>query len=107
MDQFAWNREQAVRYLGINMACAALVGVVCFASIGPLAKRFDDRKLLIFVGFIPLIIGKVIMLPMGKEYPQIKGNVTCVVNETECPNGKILYAVIVKLWSRSILIMSI
>ena len=60
MDQWAWTRQQAVRYLGINMACGALVGVTCFGCIGPLAKKFDDRKLLIFVGIIPLIIGKVI-----------------------------------------------
>ena len=76
MDQFAWSRQEAVKYLGINMACGALVGVTTFAVIGPLAKRFDDRKLLIFCGLIPLIIGKAIMLPMGSEYPQIKGNVT-------------------------------
>ena len=75
MDQFAWSREEAVRYLGINMACGALVGVTMFAIIGPLAKRFDDRKLLIFVGLIPLLIAKIIMFPMGKEYPQIRGDV--------------------------------
>ena len=74
MDQWGWSRQEAVRYLGINMACGALVGVTCFAFIGPLAKRFDDRKLLIFVGLIPLIIGKVIILPMSNEYPQMKGN---------------------------------
>jgi hypothetical protein len=51
------------------MACGAIVGVTCFAMIGPLAKRFDDRKLLIFAGLIPLIIGKVIMIPMSSKYP--------------------------------------
>ena len=76
MDQWAWTRQEAVRYLGINMACGAMVGCTAFALIGPLAKRFDDRKLLIFVGLIPLIIAKIILLPMGSEYPQIKGNVT-------------------------------
>ena len=76
MDMWAWTRQEAVLYLGINMACGALVGVTCFALIGPLARRFDDRKLLIFLGLIPLLIGKIIMLPMGKEYPQIKGNFT-------------------------------
>ena len=75
MDQWAWSRQEAVRYLGINMACAALVGVTCFGCVGPLAKRFDDRKLLIFVGIIPLIIGKMVMLPMGDEYPIMKGTI--------------------------------
>ena len=70
MDQWAWTRQEAVRYLGIQMACGALVGVTCFGLIGPLAKRFDDRKLLIFVGLIPLIIGKAIMIPMGSQYPK-------------------------------------
>ena len=66
---WAWTRQEAVRYLGINMACGALVGVTCFAMIGPMAKRFDDRKLLIFMGLIPLIIGKAIMIPMGSTTP--------------------------------------
>ena len=70
MDQWAWTRQEAVRYLGIQMACGALVGVTCFGLIGPLAKRFDDRKLLIFVGLIPLIIGKAIMIPLGSQYPK-------------------------------------
>ena len=51
------------------MACGALVGVTCFGLIGPMAKRFDDRKLLIFVGLIPLIIGKAVMIPMSSTYP--------------------------------------
>ena len=69
MDQWAWTRQQAVRYLGINMACGALVGVTCFGCIGPLAKKFDDRKLLIFIGLIPLIIGKIVLIPMGSGKP--------------------------------------
>ena len=69
MDQWAWTRQQAVRYLGINMACGALVGVTCFGCIGPLAKKFDDRKLLIFIGLIPLIIGKIVLIPMGSNKP--------------------------------------
>ena len=51
------------------MACGALVGVTCFGCIGPLAKKFDDRKLLIFVGLIPLIIGKIVLIPMGSDKP--------------------------------------
>ena len=51
------------------MACGALVGVTCFGCIGPLAKKFDDRKLLIFIGLIPLIIGKIVLIPMGSNKP--------------------------------------
>ena len=69
MDMWAWSRQEAVRNLGIQMACGALVGVTCFGLVGPLAKRFDDRKLLIFVGLIPLIFAKAIMIPMSNEKP--------------------------------------
>ena len=76
MDQWAWTREMAVKYMGITMACGGIIGGMCFASIGPLAKRIDERKLLIICGFIPLIIGKLVYFPMGKEHPQMYGNFT-------------------------------
>lgn len=84
MDQWGWSREEAVRYLGITMAAGGLIGGTCFALIGPLAKRFDERKLLVFAGLVPLVVGKIVVLPMGREYPPIYQNVTIGDEEGTC-----------------------
>ena len=76
MDQFAWPRQVAVQNMGITMAVGGVIGGCFFASVGPLSKRIDERKLLIFMGFIPLIASKVVYLPMSRYNPQLSGNFT-------------------------------
>ena len=81
MDQFAWSREEAIRYLGIAMATGGVTAGVIFTTVIPLTKRFDNRKILLICGLVPFLIGKLVILPMGTTYPKIKNkNIT---------NGKI------------------
>jgi len=81
MDQFAWSRQEAVLYLGITNAAGGVMGGLVFTLIGPLSKRYDERKLLIFWGLLPLVISKIILFPMGATYPQMSGTFT-VANVT-------------------------
>ena len=76
MDQWGWTRQEAVQYLGITMAVSGIFGGLCFASIGPLAKRIDERKLLICLGLIPLIASRLVCVPMSSAYPPMYKNVT-------------------------------
>jgi ceroid-lipofuscinosis MFS transporter 7 len=39
MDQFAWDREQSVFYMGLLMSVGAVVACITFVLIGPLCKR--------------------------------------------------------------------
>ena len=71
IHQWGWSQEDALAYLGIIMAVGGVLSGLCFATIGPLAKIFDERALLLFAGITPMIIGRVIMFPMGSEYPAI------------------------------------
>ena len=64
MDQFGWTESEAILYLGIAMSSGGILTVFCFASVGPLSKRFDERKILIFAGIIPMILARTIMLPI-------------------------------------------
>ena len=59
IDQWGWEEEEAILYLGITMACGGVLSGVCYACIGPLAKRFDERLLLLIAGLIPMTIGRV------------------------------------------------
>ena len=39
------------------MAIGGILSGFCFACIGPLAKKFDERVLLLVAGIIPMILG--------------------------------------------------
>ncbi|TRY68880.1 hypothetical protein TCAL_11023 [Tigriopus californicus] len=63
IDQFGWTESEAILYLGIAMSVGGIISVICFATVGPLSKRFDERKMIIFIGLIPMIIARLIMMP--------------------------------------------
>lgn len=75
MDQWGWTEEDTIMYLGITMAAGGVLSGLCFATIGPLSKKFDERLLLIVAGLGPMIVGRIILFPYGSEYPPYK-NVT-------------------------------
>ena len=39
------------------MAIGGILSGFCFACIGPLAKKFDERILLLLAGLVPMILG--------------------------------------------------
>ncbi|XP_008210269.1 major facilitator superfamily domain-containing protein 8 [Nasonia vitripennis] len=71
MDQFAWDRKQSVFYMGILMSVGAVVACVTFVLIGPLCKRFQERRVMLWGGFFFMVIGRVISIPMGTDPPLI------------------------------------
>ena len=80
MDQFAWSREEAIRYLGIAMATGGVAAGLVFMTVIPLTKKFDSRIVLLFFGLIPFLVGKLVILPMGTSKPLI-ANVTNINGE--------------------------
>ena len=75
MDQFAWSREEAIRYLGIAMATGGVAAGLVFMTVIPLTKKYDNRIVLLVFGLIPFLVGKLVILPMGTNKPII-ANVT-------------------------------
>ena len=71
IDQWGWSKEDAIMYLGITMAAGGILSGMCFATIGPLAKKFDERVLLLFAGLVPMILGRICMFPLGSDYFQL------------------------------------
>ena len=92
IDQWGWSQEDAIFYLGITMAAGGILSGLCFATIGPLSKRFDERFLLLFAGIVPMIIGRVIMFPMGSEYPNFIRDFKPLVNNTNITHPEVLGA---------------
>ena len=76
MDMYAWSKEETVRYIGITYFTAGIAALGISTAISPLAKRFDERKLLIFFGIIPMLFGRFLLTPISTEMPTIYNNDT-------------------------------
>ena len=75
MDNFGWTEQDTVLYFGIIMACNGVVTLLLSWSIGPISKRFDERKLVIFVGILGFTLGRFLILPIpGFPLPPLKQN---------------------------------
>ncbi|XP_046742195.1 major facilitator superfamily domain-containing protein 8 isoform X1 [Diprion similis] len=94
MDQFAWSKTDALYYMGLLMSVGAVVACVTFVLIGPLCKRFSERKIMLWGGFFLMIVGRVLCIPWGPDPPVIAeygpfGNETKDANGTDilgCPS---------------------
>jgi len=86
MDQWGWKPQQAITNMGFIIMGAGAISVVVFGLIGPLSKRFDERKLLITCGILPMILGRVIMFPIpGQPNPPIKQTINCLGDQVWNP----------------------
>ncbi|XP_042208823.1 major facilitator superfamily domain-containing protein 8-like isoform X3 [Homarus americanus] len=72
IDLYAWTDEKAITLVGIGLSVAGAFSVVMFALSSILTKRYDERKVLIILGIIPLILANLILFPMGSNYPKMK-----------------------------------
>ncbi|XP_036140789.1 major facilitator superfamily domain-containing protein 8 isoform X2 [Monomorium pharaonis] len=88
MDQFAWTKKEALYYMGILMSVGAVIACVTFTMIGPLCKKFEERKVMLWGGFFFMVIGRVLCIPWGPDPPKLAdfgpfGNITKDINGTE------------------------
>lgn len=56
---------------GILMSVGAVVACITFAGIGPLCKRFEERSVLLWGGFLLMAIGRILYIPWGNQLPQM------------------------------------
>ncbi|KAK9693120.1 Major Facilitator Superfamily [Popillia japonica] len=71
MDQFAWTKAEALYYMGILMSVGAVIACVCFGAINPLSKRFPEVKVMIWGGFLFMVLGRGVYIPWGDGPPAI------------------------------------
>ncbi|MPC35351.1 Major facilitator superfamily domain-containing protein 8 [Portunus trituberculatus] len=67
-DQYAWSDNQAQVIVGVALMAGGLLASAVFPFSGFLSRKFDERKVLLLGGFIPMIIGMLLFLP----YPGMK-----------------------------------
>lgn len=71
MDMFAWSNDQALYYMGVFMAIAALISLGTFLCIDVLCKLFQERFVLIWGGFSLMVLGRLLYLPWGPDPPKV------------------------------------
>ncbi|XP_077869291.1 major facilitator superfamily domain-containing protein 8-like [Saccoglossus kowalevskii] len=62
MDMYAWDSQHAVFYTGLILGVGSVVAMAMFMLLKPLAKRFDERKIL-FGGVLLMFIGFLLDIP--------------------------------------------
>lgn len=76
MEQFAMLKKDALRNISLLTAVGAVISCISFILLGPLSKRFDERKILIWGSFFLMVLGRIAYFPWSDELPQIKYNET-------------------------------
>ncbi|BES93935.1 Major Facilitator Superfamily [Nesidiocoris tenuis] len=89
-DQFAWSNKQALSYLGIMLSVGGLVACVVSAMLDKISKKFGEVRVLLYGGFLLMVVGRVVCIPFGTDPPIIAypPNFTDSENVTEvlgCP----------------------
>ncbi|XP_042862664.1 major facilitator superfamily domain-containing protein 8-like [Penaeus japonicus] len=72
IDLYAWTDEKAITVVGIGLSIAGALSVIMFAMTSFLTRKFDERKVFIFIGLVPLTVAMLIHFPMGNTYPKMQ-----------------------------------
>ncbi|XP_039289123.1 major facilitator superfamily domain-containing protein 8 [Nilaparvata lugens] len=92
MDQFAWSKSEAVKYMGILLSVGSLFACVTFIVIGPLCKKFNETRVLQYGGFLLMVFGRAACMPYGSTYPVIAPAFNgTILNDEEvvgCPDSQ-------------------
>lgn len=64
-DQYAVSDEHAMVSVGIALVIGGLLSTGMYVVTTKLAKIYDERILMIFMGMIPIAVGTYLYLPMG------------------------------------------
>lgn len=74
MEQFAWTKTQALKYMAIIMTIGGFMACVTFLLISPLCKRFKENYVLIYGGFLVMVLGRLVHIPYGSIMPKLAIN---------------------------------
>lgn len=89
MDQFAWTDKQAVSYLGILLSIGGVLACITMAVLKSISKWINEVLLLLWGGFLLMVIGRAIYIPWGPDPPVI-AYVSNATNSTKdilgCPD---------------------
>lgn len=92
MDQFGWSKAESLKYMGVLMSVGAILAIATFAGITPLSKMFSEVKVMIWGGFLLMVIGRAIYIPFDEPSPPIYDAELKLNLTQKCENYKTVLA---------------
>lgn len=71
MEQYAWTKSDALKNIAYIMTAGGIIACVTFLSINPLCKKFKENDVLIYGGFVLMILGRLVHIPYRNELPKL------------------------------------
>jgi MFS transporter, ceroid-lipofuscinosis neuronal protein 7 len=71
MDQFAFTREETLKWNGILVGIGALISCIIFCGLPRVSKLFKEIDILIWGGFLIAVLGKLIYIPYRNDIPKL------------------------------------
>ncbi|ROT64313.1 putative major facilitator superfamily domain-containing protein 8 [Penaeus vannamei] len=65
VDQYGWTDDKAMVVVGIALSGGGFLSIFMFVLSGVLSKKYDERLVMLVVGFVPLMVGTFLFLPWG------------------------------------------
>jgi len=86
IDMYAWSKEQSTRNNGYILGALGCMSVVVLIATKLLAKRFQDRALML-LGLVICFLGYFVFLPWGSDYPSVQiASYTPTIPSTTVPH---------------------
>lgn len=71
MDQYAWTKTEALQNIAYIMTIGGVIACVTFLSVNPLCKKFKENDVLIYGGFLLMVLGRLVHIPYRNELPKL------------------------------------
>lgn len=76
-DQYGWSENKSQVVVGVALMGCGLLASFLFPLSGKMARKFDERLVMLIPGFIPVILGTALFLPYpGPSIPMQECNTT-------------------------------
>lgn len=86
MDQYAWTKQEALKNIAYIMTITGVIACGCFLAVNPLCKIFKENYVLIFGGFLLMVLGRLVHIPYRDELPKL-----AYAKERLLDNGTIIF----------------
>ncbi|XP_066253732.1 major facilitator superfamily domain-containing protein 8 [Euwallacea similis] len=71
MDQLGWSKDESIWYMGLIMLVCAVFSICTFPLIPIFSKKFSEVKLMIWIGFLLMVLGRISCIPFAGPPPLI------------------------------------
>lgn len=80
LDQYGLSPDDGVFYVSITLSVTGLLAIIIMMVVSRLTRNIDDRKVLVALGFAPLLLGLLFHYPIGNK-PIVYANCSSIAPE--------------------------